>query len=262
MKRLLFPLLWLALALTLSLTAMAQPRYTNPILHMDYSDPDVCRVGEDYYMTASSFNCFPGLPILHSRDLVHWTDRELISRPGWLFFNSSLTKGPDGYVLCMETNNLGVPFTCIFATSPDLVHWTYMDDAKAYPMDRYCGGPWMRYSRGYYYLILVTLLPGRRFTNYVCRTKDFDTWELGYYNPMLMPDEDDRKISPYMYDITPELRAQIRTGFISSNSDMDMCDWNGKTLITYLIGNQLGFYYMAEAEYDGCVADFLEACFS
>ncbi len=39
---------------------------------------------------------------------------------------------------------------------------------------------------------------------------------------------------------------------------MDMCDWNGKTLITYLIGNQLGFYYMAEAEYDGCVADFLE----
>ena len=73
MKRLLFPLLWLALALTLSLTAMAQPRYTNPILHMDYSDPDVCRVGEDYYMTASSFNCFPGLPILHSRDLVHWT---------------------------------------------------------------------------------------------------------------------------------------------------------------------------------------------
>ena len=46
--------------------------YTNPVLHMDFSDPDVCRVGEDYYMTASSFNCFPGLPILHSRDRVHW----------------------------------------------------------------------------------------------------------------------------------------------------------------------------------------------
>ena len=50
----------------------AQERYSNPVLHWDYSDPDVCRVGEDYYMTASSFNCFPGLPILHSRDLVHW----------------------------------------------------------------------------------------------------------------------------------------------------------------------------------------------
>lgn len=47
-------------------------QYTNPVLHMDYSDPDVCRVGDDFYMTASSFNCFPGLPVLHSRDLVHW----------------------------------------------------------------------------------------------------------------------------------------------------------------------------------------------
>ena len=53
--------------------AAAGRRYTNPVLHADYSDPDVCRVGEDYYMTASSFNCMPGLPILHSSDLVHWT---------------------------------------------------------------------------------------------------------------------------------------------------------------------------------------------
>jgi beta-xylosidase/lysophospholipase L1-like esterase len=48
-------------------------QYRNPILHADYSDPDVCRVGDDYYMTASSFNCVPGLPILHSKDLVNWT---------------------------------------------------------------------------------------------------------------------------------------------------------------------------------------------
>jgi len=46
--------------------------YKNPIIHADYSDPDVIRVGDDYYMTASSFNCVPGLPILHSRDLVNW----------------------------------------------------------------------------------------------------------------------------------------------------------------------------------------------
>jgi beta-xylosidase len=46
--------------------------YKNPILHADYSDPDVCCVGNDYYMTASSFNCIPGLPILHSKDLVNW----------------------------------------------------------------------------------------------------------------------------------------------------------------------------------------------
>jgi beta-xylosidase len=46
--------------------------YINPILHADYSDPDVCKAGSDFYMTASSFNCVPGLPILHSKDLVNW----------------------------------------------------------------------------------------------------------------------------------------------------------------------------------------------
>lgn len=46
--------------------------YQNPILYADYSDPDVIRVGEDYYMAASSFTYLPGVPLLHSRDLVHW----------------------------------------------------------------------------------------------------------------------------------------------------------------------------------------------
>jgi beta-xylosidase len=47
--------------------------YCNPIIYADYSDPDVVRIGGDYYMTSSSFSHFPGLPILHSNDLVHWT---------------------------------------------------------------------------------------------------------------------------------------------------------------------------------------------
>lgn len=46
--------------------------YKNPIIYADYSDPDVIRVGEDFYMVASSFTYLPGVPILHSKDLVHW----------------------------------------------------------------------------------------------------------------------------------------------------------------------------------------------
>ena len=48
-------------------------QYQNPILHIDYSDPDVVAVDGHYYMTASSFNAAPGLPVLHSTDLVNWT---------------------------------------------------------------------------------------------------------------------------------------------------------------------------------------------
>jgi len=62
-------------------------RYRNPVLHADYSDPDVIRVGDDYWMTASSFNCTPALPILHSRDLVNWTlvNHALPNLPGERF---------------------------------------------------------------------------------------------------------------------------------------------------------------------------------
>jgi beta-xylosidase len=56
--------------------ALAAPlgpaEYTNPILHADYSDPDVIQVGGMYYMTSSSFNSSPALPLLQSRDMVHW----------------------------------------------------------------------------------------------------------------------------------------------------------------------------------------------
>ncbi|WP_457307205.1 family 43 glycosylhydrolase, partial [Polaromonas sp. P5_E6] len=47
--------------------------YRNPVLNADWSDPDVVRVGDDFYLTASSFGRVPGLPLLHSRDLVNWT---------------------------------------------------------------------------------------------------------------------------------------------------------------------------------------------
>lgn len=47
--------------------------YKNPILNADYSDPDAIRVGDDFYLVSSSFEHMPGLPILHSKDLVNWT---------------------------------------------------------------------------------------------------------------------------------------------------------------------------------------------
>ncbi|HEY0686755.1 MAG TPA: family 43 glycosylhydrolase [Steroidobacter sp.] len=66
----------LALATAFVTTASAAdppPIYRNPVLHSDYSDPDVIRVDDRYYMVASTFHFSPGLPVLKSRDLVHWT---------------------------------------------------------------------------------------------------------------------------------------------------------------------------------------------
>lgn len=55
------------------LADLGDGRYQNPVLFADYSDPDAIRVGDDYWLTSSSFSHVPGLPILHSRDLVNWT---------------------------------------------------------------------------------------------------------------------------------------------------------------------------------------------
>jgi len=46
--------------------------YHNPVIPGFYSDPSVCRAGEDYYLVTSTFEYFPGVPVFHSRDLVHW----------------------------------------------------------------------------------------------------------------------------------------------------------------------------------------------
>ncbi len=61
--------------------------YLNPIISGYYPDPSVTRVGNDYYLVNSSFAHFPGLPIFHSTDLVHWTQiGNAIDRPGQLDF--------------------------------------------------------------------------------------------------------------------------------------------------------------------------------
>lgn len=63
--------------------------FKNPILNADYSDPDAIRVGDDYYLTSSSFEHIPGLPILHSKDMVNWTiiNHALKKQPPFDVFN-------------------------------------------------------------------------------------------------------------------------------------------------------------------------------
>ncbi len=63
---------WLAQAQSVWTSDLGNGKYRNPVIFADYSDPDLIRTGDDYWMTASSFNCVPGLPILHSTDLVNW----------------------------------------------------------------------------------------------------------------------------------------------------------------------------------------------
>ncbi len=53
-------------------SAQGTGTFRNPVISGFYPDPSICRVGDDYYLVTSSFEYFPGVPIFHSKDLVHW----------------------------------------------------------------------------------------------------------------------------------------------------------------------------------------------
>ena len=75
----------IAIFLISAFTIQAQKTFKNPILTGFYPDPSVCRVGEDYYLVTSSFEWFPGIPVFHSKDLVHWKQiGHVLDRPSQL----------------------------------------------------------------------------------------------------------------------------------------------------------------------------------
>ncbi|MET9909359.1 glycoside hydrolase family 43 protein [Streptomyces sp. NPDC006476] len=68
-----------------SLAETGTTTFNNPVIPGFHPDPSICRVGEDYYLACSSFEYFPGVPVFHSRDLVHWTQiGNALDRPGQL----------------------------------------------------------------------------------------------------------------------------------------------------------------------------------
>jgi xylan 1,4-beta-xylosidase len=69
---------------------ISEYEYRNPILAGYYPDPSICRVGDDYYLTNSTFAHFPGLPIFHSKDMVNWTQiGNAIDRPDQLPYDGA-----------------------------------------------------------------------------------------------------------------------------------------------------------------------------
>ena len=80
-----------------------------------YSDPSMVRVGEDYYLVSSTFCWFPGIPVFHSRDLVHWTQiGNAIDRPGMLNFDSlGLSRGVFAPDISWHDGTFYIVNTCV-----------------------------------------------------------------------------------------------------------------------------------------------------
>ncbi len=197
-----------------------------------------------------------------SKDLKAWNDNTGIQLPGWEIFNTSVCKGKDGYTMAFEIGapkeEAGVPFTSRFAVSKDALTWTLTPSACVYTKERYSACPALRFVDGQYYMVYLESYPGFWASNIV-RSKDLVAWEESPFKPIMKHSEEDRKLANPT--LSPELQKRIAEAKDANNSDMDFCEFNGKTVITYSWGNQQGAEHLAEAEYDGTEANFLRGYF-
>lgn len=202
-----------------------------------------------------------------STDLKHWEQREALTLPPHIrIYNTSVCRAEGRYIMAIEIAGddpiVGKPFTCIFAESTDLIAWTLLDTmAYSYCRDRYTACPCLRYYDGWFYIICLESAPHHRWIPYIARSRDLKAYELGVINPVMWFDNDDKKV------IRPERFTAAELDYIAhavncNNSDIDMCEYQGKTVITYSWGNQYGKEFLALAEYDGSEEEFLKSFFA
>ena len=205
-----------------------------------------------------------------TRDFKSFEYKEIINCPQKRFWNTSVCKGEDGYVMAIEVSaedgfpneKIGVHFTEFFAKSADLENWEMLPDEYSYTPVRYNACPALRYFYEYYYMICLEELPALRYAPYVYRTKDFLHFEVGFHNPVMMYGDDDRVICPDCEKNFDERERDLLYNGLNINcSDVDLFEYGGKTVIYYANGDQMSYAFLCKAEYDGKMQDLLEGFF-
>jgi len=201
--------------------------------------------------------------MFRSNDLEHWEQRPALKLPGWGMFNTSVCKAVNRYVMAIEVGKppevVGVPFTMRFAESRNLLDWTLLPQECVYTKERYSACPALRFLDGWFYMTYLEARPGPNYETYLVRSRDLIKWESSPLNPVLKASPEDKLIANSK--LTPDQRAKITRAVDLNNSDVDLCEFRGKTIITYSWGNQQGTEFLAEAVHDGSLASFLTGFF-
>lgn len=177
--------------------------------------------------------------MFQSVDLKKWSQKIVIKQDNdEHLFNSSVTYGPDGFIMTYESNDPDYPaFTIKFAQSDDLQEWTKLPDA-VFGTNRYTACPTIRYSDGFYYLLyLENRNPGHYFDTFIARSNDLKNWKLSSANPVLTAEELDEGINA---------------------SDPDIIEWKGKTMLFYGVGDQLTWMNLKYNVYSKSMKDYFK----
>ena len=205
----------------------------------------------------------PEVHVFWSSDLVNWRSQVALETPGWGLYNTSVCKADGRYVMAVEVGEppevVGRRFTIFFAESKDLVNWRLLPLDCVYSRDRYTACPVLRYLEGQFYMIYLEAYPEWYFAPHIVRSKDLKDWEGSPFNPIMWPSGEDKRIANP--NLPPRLKERIVKAENINNSDVDLCEYRGKTVIYYSWGNQRGVEFLAEAVYEGPLARFLRGFF-
>ncbi len=201
--------------------------------------------------------CGNVLTLFTSKDLTRWSERPAFTIKDNNICNTSLCKAGDRYVMSIEVTKPG-GFPARFIESKDLLNWTLMPDCK-HELGRYNAAHCLRWHKGWFYLFYLEAGKPNGYEQYITRSRDLIQWETSPLNPVLAASPGDKKIANPR--LTPEQRDHIAKAADVNNSDIDFCEFHGRLIINYSWGNQNGVEFIAEAEYAGTTAQFLEGWF-
>jgi hypothetical protein len=203
------------------------------------------------------------ITVFRSKDMEKWEERLALHVPGWELFNTSVCKADGRYVMAVEVGGpkevVGVPFTIFFAESKDLLTWKLLPQDCVYSKEKYTACPALRYFDDYFYTLYLEARPGPTYETHIVRSKDLKRWESSRLNPVMAYSDEDKSIQNL--NLTLDQVKAINQAKNINNSDVDLCEYKGKTVIYYNWGNQQGKEFLAGAVYEGKLAEFLRGWF-
>ena len=193
------------------------------------------------------------LIMISSTDLITWTAPQIVltAESDEHLFNTDICHDGKRFVMLYETDDESWPkFTFKFCESDDLVHWRKIPDAL-YGTNRYVGGPALYFEDNWYYSLYLEDLGEGYFETRITRSRDLIDWQDAPADRPFMTFDPERFTNPIHYPEVKELNA----------SDVELCEWKGKTIIYFNGGDQLNCGDVQSAEFDGCPRELFEYFF-
>ena len=215
--------------------------------------------GDTVYVSAVSAWGSHAITMFASKDLENWESWTALDVPGFTFYNTSVCKANDVYVISLEflkpMEQSGGDWTARFATSKDMKQWEMMPPECIYIKGPYSAPHCLRYLDGYFYNFHLKSHEGPTYSMHVVRSKDLIHWDPSPLNPVMQHSDEDKRIAAPQ--LTAEQRERIAKAENVNNSDMDFCEYEGEVIINYSWGSQKGIEHLGEAVYEGTLEQFL-----